>query len=234
MPLATLTRLAAAAATATVLLLTGTGVAGAAGSADLLNGLGSTVNNPDLTATATKAHGNLSVTREIIGKNTGHAGETLTYRTTVSAADGPARNVTRIKELIEKPHNGTYLTEVSGKLTYTDATGARVTDALRPSGIGTVTGSWPVDAATGATVVHETTYQWNDPNVGLGPKPPCSGECPPVDPAALNSSVSVDVTGLATLDWNPTGVLASCTFDCSNLWPLAPVLGPFSMLTSQS
>lgn len=232
MPLATLPRLAAAAATAAVLLLTGTGVAGAAGSADLLNGLGSTVNNPDLTTTATKAHGNLSVTREIVGKNTGHAGETLTFRTTVSAVDGPARTVTRIKELVEKPHTGTLLTEVSGKLTYTDATGARVTDDLVPSGIGTVTGSWPVDAATGATVVHETTYTWTTPQVGLGPTTPCPGPC--VDLEAVNSSVTVDATGLGTLDWNPTGVQAACILDCSGLWPLAPILVPFEALTSQS
>ncbi|SDD89897.1 hypothetical protein [Rhodococcus tukisamuensis] len=138
---------------ATALLATGavTGVAGAAGSADL----GSL--SDDSSRTATKVYDNITVTREIVDTNVGLPGDTFTYRTTISAVDGPARQVTRIEETPEGPaprlRNCYHRTGAT--VTYTDATGSRVTDTVMRVA---ATGSWTVDAATGATVVYESTY----------------------------------------------------------------------------
>lgn len=204
-----------------------------AGSSGVPTGSDSTPEGHDATAThATTTHGNLTVTHEIVGPNLAALGETVHYRTTVSAAEGPARTVTRIAEEVDKLVCGTWNRPTSATVTYTDEAGHRVTDSVPGDrlvdqyGATTATGAWTVDAATAATVVFESSREFVDtrtlrfpsfsPIPGPGPGLTC-GE--PGNTASLNLPAALDigVDGLGPLRWSPTGVTASCADECRSL-----------------
>lgn len=218
----TLTRRVATVVATTALLVSGL-AAGAAQAQDgsSLGDLGSSNNNPDLPRTATITHGNTTITREIVGNNQGYAGDTVTYRTTISATEGPAREITRVSE-----GERYEVCQVQGlptaTITYTSGAGSRVTDTVEPawpptgSDGYTVVGSWPIDAATGATVVYESTYKWVDPAIG---PTECSAFGGPSNPAVRDTPVRLDISGLDTLNWKPTGVEAACLDSC-DYWSL--------------
>lgn len=187
-------------------LRAGAGTAGAIGSSDFGSsdfGLG-VPNHPGLiptaTRTATRTAENVSVTREVIGPNSGYAGDKITFRTTISATAGPARQVARI---IEREQLMFYVPDTA-KLTYTGADGTRTTEAVTPirvpatydgagrtdpGGMQVSSAGWPVSAETGATVVFEITYQWND----------FRGR-PSMEDGVTYTGVGIDLTGLGALD----------------------------------
>ncbi|MFC9787749.1 hypothetical protein [Rhodococcus sp. NPDC127528] len=228
--------LARAATTATVaaLMVVGlTGVAGAIGSADAVDAAtgsaGPAAHDPTATS-ATTTHGNLTVRHEIIGPNLGFAGETVHYRTTISAVEGPARQVTEISEYPEwyscvDPS----LNRQSSTVTYTGAAGARTTDTVPPNY--PARGSWTVDPASGTTVVYDSVYTYNDPR--LGPAVGCrvADTAKPASAGSVNLTIGlrISVAGLDTLNWYPTGVTATCTLDCQSM-PLALLTYPLTIL----
>jgi hypothetical protein len=197
----TLTRRVAAIVATTALLVSGlaAGTASALGSADLGVGF---PNHPELIPTAIRTAENVSVTREVIGPNAGYAGDKITFRTTISATAGPARQVTRI---IDRAQLMSYVPNTA-KLTYTSANGIRTTEAVTPTyvkatydgvnqtdqgGMEISSAGWPISVVeSGATVVFEITYQWLD----------FRGR-PSMEDGVAHAGVGIDVTGLDTLDW---------------------------------
>ncbi|TJZ81460.1 hypothetical protein FCG67_02215 [Rhodococcus oryzae] len=179
-------------------LVAGVGTAGAIGSSDFGIGL---PNHPELIPTATRTAENVSVTREVIGPNAGYAGDKITFKTTISAAAGPARQVTRI---VDRAQLMSYVPNTA-KLTYTSADGTRTTEAVTPTyvkatydglnltdqgGMEVSSAGWPISVDSGATVVFEITYQWID----------FRGR-PSMEDGVAYTGVGIDVTGLDTMDW---------------------------------
>jgi hypothetical protein len=189
--------------------LTGAGNASAAGSADA----GSSYTDTAVTRSATTTYANLSITREIIGNNVGVVGNTVRYRTTISAVDGPAREITAFRDRTTDREFARHpMLSRNATVTYTDPSGSVVTDEIGAY----ANGSWPVDAATGATVVYDATSEFKDPAVGgsawIGPTIPSEN---------FDNWLVMDVTGLDTLRWMGSGVTATCLFGCaSSPWGL--------------
>ncbi|MFI6428910.1 hypothetical protein [Rhodococcus oryzae] len=169
------TRRLAAIATAAALLAAGllTGTANAqttgsvVGSLDLTNldPVGSAErliedgNDPDLQRSDIATVDNVTITREVVGKNVGAGGLQVTFRTTFAAAGTPDRLITRIDDQGPK-----YTGSPTAKITYTKADGGRTTEtiAATPELVGNYVASgpgWPITAA-GDTVVIEVTYNW--------------------------------------------------------------------------
>ena len=188
----------------------GTGTAAAVGSADLGSlGAGSGVGgvDPTLGRSVTITQDNLSITREVVGDNTGTVGDTITYRTTVAAVDGPAREITRISEdrayVYAYSEVNTYMDFTSAEITHTTTSGDRVTDtvALTPMPDRDAVGSWRVDAAN--TVVYESTYTFKAEVSGM----PQNGW--DENPNQIRNGVAIDVTDLGTVV-GPSGVEVRC------------------------
>ena len=95
-----------------------------------------TGNDPSLTRVVSRTHGNVSIVHEVVGDNIGSPGTPITYRTTLSATDGPARQVTHIASdttgLLATPGNTTTAPR-GAKVTYTRPDGTRVTESLVPT-----------------------------------------------------------------------------------------------------
>ncbi|MGW6376883.1 hypothetical protein ACWFRB_12570 [Rhodococcus sp. NPDC055112] len=172
----------------------------------------------DASATrATTTHHNLAVTHEVVGPNIGFEGDEMHYRTTISATDGPARQVTEIDQINETADacgNRRWQWPVSGTVTYTNPTGERVTDSTSAWG---AAGAWTVD--TGSTVVYDTVYKLQNPK--LGPAVGCGRTTEPEARSAtgepgvnLDARLIVSADGLDALDWSPTGVTVSCALGC--------------------
>jgi hypothetical protein len=230
----TVTRLATTTVAAAVLLAAGaTGLATAQSSDAVAPG-------HDATAThSTTTHGNLTITHEVIGPNIGFFGDEIHYRTTISAAEGPARQVTAVNQVNENGgctgHDWTV--PVSGTVTYTNQAGARVTDST--SLYEGAAGSWTVDRTTGSTVVYDTVYELHNPSLGIGTG--CgrmadpvtradtgeAGEAGEADERGLNldAALRVEADGLDTLYWSPTGVTVSCALSCDFLFPVSLFFG---------
>ncbi|MGW6376878.1 hypothetical protein ACWFRB_12545 [Rhodococcus sp. NPDC055112] len=174
-------RLAAVATTAALLatgLLTGTATAGATGSIESVTGssggsvdvsnldlVGSAErviengNDPDLQRSDTATVDNVTITREVVGKNVGGGGLQVTFRTTFAATGTPDRLITRIDDQGPK-----YTGSPTAKITYTKADGGRTTETITatPELVGNYVApgaGWPITAA-GDTVVIEVTYNW--------------------------------------------------------------------------
>ncbi|MFE3290589.1 hypothetical protein [Rhodococcus sp. NPDC059234] len=179
-------RLAAVATTSALLaagLLTGTASAGATGSIESVTGssggsvdvsnldlVGSAErviengNDPDLQRSDTATVDNVTITREVVGKNVGSGGLQVTFRTTFSTTGTPDRLITRIDDQGPK-----YTGSPTAKITYTKADGGRTTETIASTldstggyAIGEYVASgtgWPITAA-GDTVVIEVTYTW--------------------------------------------------------------------------
>ncbi|MFD4183898.1 hypothetical protein [Rhodococcus sp. NPDC058514] len=171
------------------------------------------------TKRATTTHDNLTVTHEIIGSNIGMVGDEIHYRTTVSATDGPARQVTGIEEFIWDLVGcySTWTTAKSGTVTYTNDSGKQVTEPMPidnryingyqyPA-----VGSWTVDPAAGTTVVYDTVRKFQTAGGGFAVGCDWAGDA---SPSNIDASLKVRVDGLDTLDWRPTGVTATCAFYC--------------------
>lgn len=173
-----------------------------------------TGNDPSLTRVVSRTHGNVSIVHEVVGDNIGSPGTPVTYRTTLSATDGPARQVTHIASdttgLLATPGNTTTAPR-GAKVIYTRPDGTRVTESLVPTadalGRWAVDGvSWPVDPATGTTVVFEITYEWNStPLVS-----PSTGMVPADD------KLYMEISGLEPLTWSFTGLRVVCADGCNS------------------
>ncbi|MFD1813409.1 hypothetical protein [Rhodococcus gannanensis] len=211
-------RLVTAGAAVALLAASVTGVA-AAQSADLVFGSAAAVQGHDSTAThATTTYENLTVTHEIIGNNLGMLGDTIRYRTTISATDGPARQINEIDwHAFQKDCTGYHHWQVvrSGTVTYTNDAGERVTE---PSS-GDASGSWTVDPANDTTVVQDLVVELFDPNVG--PAVGCgraaaaqSFVATPANGFNLGNSLTIGADGLDDFRWSPTGVTVTCVLDC--------------------
>lgn len=170
------------------------------------------------TQRATTTHDNLTITQETIGGNTGLWGDQIHLRTTISATDGPARQVTRIEGSVAD-RSGCYhhwTDPKSGTVTYTNAAGERVTDSLPYADLAdnyTAVGSWTVDPAEGTTVVYDNVREFTLEVGGAGGLA-CPGEPVVTKPYNMVTGLVVDVDGLDRLDWNPTGVELTCTANC--------------------
>lgn len=201
----TVARLAVTAA-ATALLAAGvTGIA-AAQSADA----GSAAD----TTRATTTHDNLTVTHEIIGSDVGFIGDQVHYRTTVSATDGPARQVTGIDESIWdlKGCYNTWTTAKSGTVTYTNDSGERVTESMPyDDGEYPAAGSWTVDPAAGTTVMYDTVREFRNASGGFAVGCDWAGNA---SPSNIKASLWVQADGLEPLKWSPTGVTVTCALAC--------------------
>ncbi|MFE3290590.1 hypothetical protein [Rhodococcus sp. NPDC059234] len=183
-------RLAAVATTSALLaagLLTGTASAGATGSIESVTGssggsvdvsnldlVGSAErviengNDPDLQRSDTATVDNVTITREVVGRNVGGGGLQVTFRTTFSTAGTPDRLITRIQD-----RGPRYTSSPTAKITYTQTDGGRTTETItatpevegnyvEPQLRGNYVASgpgWPITAA-GDTVVIEVTYNW--------------------------------------------------------------------------
>ncbi|MFI6428904.1 hypothetical protein [Rhodococcus oryzae] len=210
-------RLATATATAALLAAGVTGTA-TAQSADAVGSVATPGHDASATH-ATTTHDNLAVTHEVVGPSIGFTGDEIHYRTTISAADGPARRVTEIDQINEAADLcgiRRWQMPVSGTVTYTNPTGERVTDSASAWG---AAGSWTVDPTAGSTVVYDTVYKLQNPN--LGPAVGCGRTAAPearsgTDAAGVNldARLIVSADGLDTLDWSPTGVTVSCALGC--------------------
>ncbi|WP_169888172.1 hypothetical protein [Rhodococcus tukisamuensis] len=57
-----------------------------------------------------------------------------------------------------------------------------------------------------------------------------------MDSVDLDTAVSIDISGLGTLDWHPTGVTATCLSSCSSMLtaPLQIARDPLRLFTAQS
>ncbi|MFC7447523.1 hypothetical protein [Rhodococcus daqingensis] len=204
--------------------VTGTGSAVAADTGSAATGStssGSSGVDPTLSRSATITHGNLSITRAIVGNNVGVAGDTVTYRTTFSATDGPARQVTRIYEAVNTSYGRPPMGFKEANVTYTDPSGSVVTEKVPYAPDGAV-GAWPVDAATGTTVVYESTYRFKDPSLGFA-----IGYDSYWPTENIDNWVSIDATGLDTLKWSPTGVTVTCLYGCSSYLSLPAMANNF-------
>lgn len=210
-------RVATAAAAAAFLAAGATGIA-TAQSADAV-GSAATPGHDASATRATTTHDNLAVTHEVVGPNIGFTGDEIHYRTTISATNGPARLVTeidQINETLDVCGIFRWQMPVSGTVTYTNPTGARVTDSASAWG---AAGSWTVDPAAGSTVVYDTVYKLQNPH--LGPAVGCGRTAAPEARSGTNASgvnldarLIVSADGLDTLDWSPTGVTVSCALSC--------------------
>ncbi|MFC4602483.1 hypothetical protein [Rhodococcus kronopolitis] len=206
----TVARLAVTAA-ATALLATGvTGIAAAQSAVT-----GSAAD----TTRATTTHDNLTVTHEIIGNSTGYVGDEVHYRTTVSATDGPARQVTGIDESIWDlvGCTGTWMTAESGTVTYTNDSGERVTESMRYDDWGNdypAVGSWTVDPAAGTTVTYDTVHEFRNAREVGGVSIGCEWAGQAASPSNIKASLTVHSDGLEPLDWRPTGVTVTCALGC--------------------
>ncbi|MFD4183897.1 hypothetical protein [Rhodococcus sp. NPDC058514] len=211
-------RVATAAAAAALLAAGVTGTA-TAQSADAVGSAAAPGHDASATH-ATTTHDNLAVTHEAIGPNIGFAGDEIHYRTTISATNGPARQVTAIQQVNETADPcgiRKWQIPVSGTVTYTNPTGERVTDSTNL--YGGAAGSWTVDPTAGSTVVYDTVYALQNPN--LGPAVGCGRTTDPVtrsDAGAagvnLDALLLVSADSLNTLTWSPTGVTVSCALGC--------------------
>jgi hypothetical protein len=219
----TLARLATTAAAAALLVAGVTGTA-AAQSADLVFGSAAAIDGHDSTATsATTTYENLNVTHEIIGSNLGMLGDTIKYRTTISATDGPARKVNKINWYAEQADcTGYHRWQVvrSATVTYTNESGERVTEPTT----GQASGSWTVDPASGATVVQDLVVQLTNPTTG--PAVGCraaAAQTSATDAYGFNldTYLNIGVDGLDEFRWIPTGVTASCVLGCTLPGPTA-------------
>lgn len=215
-------------AAATALLAAGiTGIANAQ-SADAVGSVAAP--GHDSTAThATITHDNLTVTNEIIGGNIGFIGDEIHYRTTISATDGPSRQVTEILQIPERYDPcgfRKWLIPLSGAVTYTNQAGERVTEST-PNVWGGAVGSWAVDPAADSTVVYDTVYQLNDPTkgpaIGCGRTTTQSAFVTGPDSVNLESALRIDADGLDTLTWSPTGVTVTCVLNCQIPGPAGSV-----------
>ncbi|MFE3290591.1 hypothetical protein [Rhodococcus sp. NPDC059234] len=214
----TVARLAITTAAAALLAAGVTGIA-AAQSADAVGSVAAPGHDASATR-ATTTHDNLAVTHEVVGPNIGFVGDEIHYRTTISATNGPARQVTQIQqvnETLDVCGIRKWQRPVSGTVTYTNPTGERVstpTDPYRGA-----SGSWTVDPTTGSTVVYDAVYELQNPN--LGPAVGCGRTAAPEERSAtgepgvnLNARLIVSADGVTTLDWSPTGVTVSCAAGC--------------------
>ncbi|MFD1813412.1 hypothetical protein [Rhodococcus gannanensis] len=223
----TAARITTAAAAAALLAAGATGLATAQSSDAVAPG-------HDATAThSTTTHGNLTITHEVIGPNIGFYGDEIHYRTTISATEGPARQVTAINQLNENGgctgHDWTV--PISGTVTYTNQAGARVTDST--SLYDGAAGSWTVDRTTDSTVVYDTVYEFYNPSLGIGTG--CGRMADPETRADtgeagerglnLDAALRVEADGLDTLYWSPTGVTVSCALSCDFLFPASLFFG---------
>ncbi|SDD89828.1 hypothetical protein SAMN05444580_107185 [Rhodococcus tukisamuensis] len=166
------------------------------------------------TKRATTTHDNLTVTHEVIGSNIGLEGDEIHYRTTISATDGPARQVTGIAEgLVDLVGcYATWTTAKSGTVTYTNNSGERVSESMPRNGYSyPAVGSWTVDPAAGTTVVYDTVREFNSTLGGFAVGCDWAGNA---SPSNIDAVLTVRVDGLDTLDWRPTGVTATCASSC--------------------
>ncbi|MFD1813411.1 hypothetical protein [Rhodococcus gannanensis] len=120
--------------------------------------------------TEVTTHGNLTITDAVVGPAVGFNGDTVTFRTTVSATEGTGE-VTSFFDQGLQPSTADHLTFRSGTVTYTDPTGQRVTIPAVHGGqdpnytlspLATLLGPWQLNAATGATVVYESTFVFSN------------------------------------------------------------------------
>ncbi|MFG1781875.1 hypothetical protein ACGFIU_05530 [Rhodococcus oryzae] len=125
-------------------------------------------NDPDLQRSDTATVDNVTITREVVGRNVGGGGLQVTFRTAFSAAGTPDRLITRIQD-----RGPRYTSSPTAKITYTKADGGRTTESItatpevegnyvEPQLRGNYVASgpgWPITAA-GDTVVIEVTYNW--------------------------------------------------------------------------
>ncbi|MFC7447524.1 hypothetical protein [Rhodococcus daqingensis] len=168
---------------------------------------------------ATATFGNLEVTKAIIGRDARVAGETLTYRTTVTTADGSNREVTRLLAIEPGSPFGTLVpVDGSAKVSYTAADGTRKTEAAHPtwntwtlprgetrSGWELSTAGWQISAAK--TLVLETTYRWRtDREILIG-----TGWVED----NIDTGVALDVPGLGIVAKPDMGMPVSCYKRCS-------------------
>jgi hypothetical protein len=211
-------RLVTAGAAVALLAASVTGVA-AAQSTDLVFGSAAAVDGHDSAATqATTTFENLTVTHEIIGSNLGMLGDTIRYRTTISAADGPARQVNKIRWDAEQADcTGYHHWQLarSGTVTYINVSGERVTDATAGQ---TALGSWTVDPANDSTVVLDLVVNFTSPTAGpaVGCGRAAAEQTSATDAYGFNldTYLTVGVDGLDDFRWSPTGVTASCILGC--------------------
>ncbi|WP_156042639.1 hypothetical protein [Rhodococcus sp. UNC363MFTsu5.1] len=165
---------------------------GAATAQSALPDLGSSgAADPNTQSAVTETFENLSVTREVIGRNVLAPSQVVTYRTTISATGAPVRIIDRITDRA----SGQYVPG-SAKLTaWRD--GSMKTENVTPtvvSGEATFSGNWTVASEGDKTLTLEISYRLG----GLAAYP--------AGGSVVDSGFSVQADGLGLKTWNPMGV----------------------------
>lgn len=165
----------------------------------------------------TATFGNIEVTKTIIGRDSRLAGETLTYRTTVSTTDGSDRAITKLLAIESGLGTFEYVAD-SAKVSYTAADGTRKTEAAHltwtpwtlPDGSQAYggelsTGGWQISAAN--TLVLETTHVWrHEKDILIGDGWIATD---------IDTGVALDVPGLGVVAKRAMGLPVSCYQRCS-------------------
>ncbi|MFD1812654.1 hypothetical protein [Rhodococcus gannanensis] len=165
----------------------------ASAQSSILGDFGSSASVPDIPASATVKVDNLSITKSIVGVNSIAIDGEVTYRTTISASDGPDR---LIKRLVDLNPIGLLYVEGSAKVTAWQD-GQMVTssvDAAASVDVGTVVSNaagWLVSAIGNKSVTFEVTYSVKDLNF---------------TPGVFDSGLALEVDGMAELEWPEMGV----------------------------
>jgi hypothetical protein len=190
----TLRRVASVAA-ATTLLAGGLFATATTASAQssILGDFGSSASVPDIPASATVKIDNLSITKSIVGSNSIAIDGSVTYRTTISATDGPDR---LIKRLVDLNPIGLLYVEGSAKVTAWD--GSQMTTAQVNASASADVGvavekaaGWLVSAIGNKSVTFEVTYSVKDLNF---------------NPGVFDSGLSLEVDGMAQIELPDMGV----------------------------
>ena len=159
----------------------------------ILGDFGSTASVPDIPASATVKVDNLTITKSIVGSNSIAIDGEVTYRTTISAGDGPDRLIKRIVDL-----NPIGLVYVQGSAKVTAWQDGQLTtayvNASASADVGVAVSNaagWLVSAIGNKSVTFEVTYSVKDLNF---------------TPGVFDSGLAIDVEGMAELEWPAMGV----------------------------
>ncbi|SDE18352.1 hypothetical protein [Rhodococcus tukisamuensis] len=169
-------------------LAAGVGTATAQSALPDLGSSGTT--DPNTPSTATETFENLSVTREVIGRNVLAPSQVVTYRTTISATGAPVRIINRITD-----HFGGYVPGSAKITAWRD--GSMKTENVTPTVMGrdaAFSGNWTVSSDGGKTLTLEVSYRLG----GLAAFP--------AGGFVLDSGFSVQADGLGLKTWDPMGV----------------------------
>ncbi|MGW4477872.1 hypothetical protein [Rhodococcus triatomae] len=165
----------------------------ASAQSSILGDFGSSASLPDIPASATVKVDNLSITKSIVGSNSIAIDGTVTYRTTISATDGPDRLIKRLVDL-----NPIGLVYVEGSATVTawqnGEPATAYVDASASADVGVAldnAAGWLVSAIGNKSVTFEVTYSVKEFNF---------------NPGIFDSGLAIEVDGMAELEWPAMGV----------------------------